>query len=158
MVTRAISAAFRQCLDQADTKRLRAIWREVYPGLPQPVTDDQAEIVLHRARTGSESTRLEARLYSHAWLTERAYPSDLPDNLRPPGERISPVIVPAVGVAVRTASQFADRKEEAKAVEKVMARAAGDMVRAGITDRATIAPYMWQKRLEFMAGKIRREV
>ncbi|MHA1547424.1 MAG: hypothetical protein ACTSYE_00675 [Alphaproteobacteria bacterium] len=151
-------SAFRQCLDTVDAVRLLALWKHVYPNLPQPKDLPTARIVMHHARTGAESMRLEARLYSHAWLMERGHKSELPRELRPPVERRESIIVPAVGVCVRTASAFADRKEQAKAVEKVMARAAGDMVRSGITDRARIAPYMWQKRREFLAGTLRREI
>lgn len=152
-----VSSAFRQALNEADGARLLGIWGHVFPDLPQPRDKEAAEVILHKARTEAESVRLEARLYSHAWLTERMHKSGLPDDLRPPGERVSPLIVRSVGVAVKTTSSFPDRIEEAKAVEKVMAAAAGEMVRRGIYDRATIAPVMWQKRREFLTGKLKRE-
>ena len=117
----AISREFRAALDSADVSKLSAIWGHVFPNLPQPSGRDQVEVVMHHARTAADSVGLAARLYSHAWLRERGHKSGLPREMRPANERRESIIVPAVGVSVGTLSRRADRREEAAAVEAVMA-------------------------------------
>ena len=153
-----LQAAFRDCLDSGDAVRLLKIYGTVFPKMPAPKDVEEAWVVLHQARTGAESVRLEKRLYSHAWLVERRLKSSLPDELRPPKQRVFPIIVSAVGVAVKAFSSRADRVEEAASLERVMARAAGDMIRDGIFDRARIAPVMWAARDAFINGRMRRVI
>lgn len=74
--------------------------------MPAPETVEQAEIVMHMARTQAESLPLRARAYSHCWLTERALPSQLPDALKPSAERLYPVVVDAVGISVNTKNEY----------------------------------------------------
>jgi len=154
----SLPAAFRDCLDIGDAARLLKIYGSVYPKMPAPKDLGEAWVILHQARTGAKSVRLEKRLYSHAWLMERGLKSSLPDELRPKVQQVCAVIVSAVGVAVKSITTRADRKEEAAALERVMARAAGDMVRDGIYDRARIAPVMWAARDAFINGRLRREL
>jgi hypothetical protein len=92
---------FREALEQLDVPLVRKIWRHVFPNMPQPASDDEALISLHMARSAARSIGFRARAYSHVWLVERGFPSQLPDELRPRAERIYPVIVPTVGIAVR---------------------------------------------------------
>ena len=153
-----LQAAFRECLDNGDALRLLQIYGSLFPKLPKPADIEEAQVILHQARTGAESVKLEKRLYSHAWLDERRLKSSLPDELKPPKKRIFPIISSAVGVAVKSFSRRSDRVEEAASLEQVMARAAGDMVRDGIYDRARIAPVMWAARDAFINGRMRREI
>jgi len=55
---------------------------------------------MHMARTSSGTVPVGLRVYSHRWLMERGLPSHLPDDLKPKGDRIYPVKVGAVGIAV----------------------------------------------------------
>jgi hypothetical protein len=101
------AAEFRRCLEQLDVVAARRIWAEAQPHLPQPKTDAEAEMVLHYARTQSDSMQLKLRAWSHRWLLERGLPSGLPDRLRPSAERIYPRVVSAVGIALGATSELA---------------------------------------------------
>lgn len=98
------AAQFRDCLERCDVEGVKAIWAQVFPHLPLPKTDDLVLVAIHRARTQAESVRFALRAYSHRWLEERGLPSGLPDELKPKADRIYPVVIGAVGVAVK--SQF----------------------------------------------------
>lgn len=98
--------AFRNLLTAGDVEGCRAFWRRHAPHLPQPETREQAEIVMHRARTEAESVPLAARAWSHRWLVERDLPSGLPDHLRPRAEQVCPVRVNAVGISINTRSEW----------------------------------------------------
>lgn len=91
---------FRQALEDLDVPLLRKVWAHSNSHLPQPRDDGEALIVAHMARSGSESISFKARAYSHAWLVERGYPSQLPDQLRPRAQQICPVTVPTAALAV----------------------------------------------------------
>ncbi len=145
--------AFRNALEDGDVARCRALWCALYPKMPQPESDGEAETVMHQARTGANSVSLEKRLYSHAWLDERGFPSQLPDEMKPPPQRRRPVIFPAVGVSVN--SMAVHRREDAKALEKVMADAAGEMIACGIVDTARISRRMWEAREAFLKGRLK---
>lgn len=95
------AAAFRQLLEEGDVTALVDTWAQLRPGMPRPETRDQAEIILHLARTATESVGLKYRAWSHRWLTERDLPSQLPDHLRPLAERMYPAIAEGVGISVR---------------------------------------------------------
>jgi hypothetical protein len=97
--------AFRGALERGDLSWLRRFWAEVMPGFPQ-VAEADAEFVMHRARTESESVSLKARAYSHRWLEEREYPSGLPDALKPKAERMYPRVVEGVGISVNTNNPY----------------------------------------------------
>lgn len=96
------ASEFRGLLEAGDIDGLRAWWKKHRPGMPQPESREQAEIVMHRARTEAGSVSLRARAWSHAWLRERQLPSGLPDRLRPSAERLYPVAIEAVGISVNT--------------------------------------------------------
>lgn len=149
-------AAFRECLLTGDADRLARIWREVFPGMPAPATPEGAAVILHQARTESETIPMPLRLYSHEWLLANGYHSRLPSRYRPGWD--AGVITPAVGIAVKPGGDEDGRREEAKALEVAMVRKAGDMVRDGITDRATIHPELRLVRKAFKAGKLRRVI
>lgn len=154
----SIPSALRRALEDGDAVEVARVYDAAYPKLPRLAGKDEAEVVMHQARTAAESMRIEKRLYSHAWLVERGLRSKLPDDLKPPGEKVKPVIFSAVGVAVKSLSSRADRVEEAREIERVMVRAAGQMVRDGITDRARIAPVMWQARENFIRGRLKKMI
>jgi hypothetical protein len=98
--------AFRNLLEAGDVDGLRAYWAEIAPGMPHAQTRDQAEIVMHRARTEADSIALRHRAYSHAWLRERSLPSGLPDHLKASAERLYPVAAKAVGISVNVRNAF----------------------------------------------------
>ena len=115
---------FRAALESLDVPLARKIWAHAMPNMPQPKTDAEAMIALHVARTAARSIAFKARAYSHAWLLDHGYPSQLPDNLRPRAERLYPRIVDGVGVAVRAISE--ERKPIARMIEKAMSDAVAD--------------------------------
>jgi hypothetical protein len=98
---------FRAALETLDVALVRKMWAHVMPHLPQPENDDDAMTSIHMARTAIPMIRFRDRAYSHSWLLERGYPSQLPDNLRPRAERLYPVTVPAVGLAVKNRTPVA---------------------------------------------------
>jgi len=128
----ALQDEFRLMLESGRVEVLRSLWSHVFPGLPQPESREQAEIVMHRARTEAESVSLKARAYSHAWLCERGLPSGLPDDLKPKAERIYPVVVSAVGVSINARSPLL--QPAAKMVERVVCDAVEDLYADGRTD------------------------
>lgn len=132
--------AFRNLLERGDVEGLRAFWRQASPHLPQPETREQAEFVMHRARTEAESLPLKSRAYSHRWLCDRDLPSGLPDNLKPRAERIYPRIVEAVGISVNARSAML--KPLARQVERAMADAVEEAYADGRTDPGFIRARM----------------
>ena len=153
-----VASAFRDVLDTGDAARYRLIWGDVYPSLPQLKDIDEARLSLHQARTSAESVRLEKRLYSHSWLRERGFQSGLPVELRPEGEQVEHRIISAIGVAVTSMSSSPTRRLEAKEIERIMANAGADLIRAGIFDKELTAKHMWQAREAYLTGRIRREI
>lgn len=97
---------FRQALETGDFQMLRRVWGAVAPHLPQPTTDAEAEITMHAARTATASIDFTKRAWSHRWLTERNFPSNLPDELRPSAEQVCPRKVDAVGISVNTGKEW----------------------------------------------------
>lgn len=132
--------AFRNLLERGDVEGLRAFWRQSSPHLPQPETREQAEIVMHRARTEAESVPLKKRAYSHRWLCDRGLPSGLPDELKPRAERIYPRVVEAVGISVNARSEML--KPLARQVERAMADAVEEAYADGRTDPGFIKTRM----------------
>lgn len=115
---------FRQALEDGDLDTLRGIWAQIAPLLPQPATDEDAAVVMHRARTEADTVSLRARAYSHRWLEERGLPSGLPDALKPAAERIYPRVVEGVGISVNFRSEW--MRPARKLVTKVMSDAVED--------------------------------
>lgn len=132
--------AFRNLLQAGDVEGLRAFWRNASPHLPQPESREQAEIVMHRARTEAESLPIDKRAYSHRWLCDRGLPSGLPDNLKPRAERIYPRVVEAVGISVNARSEML--KPLAREVERAMADAVEEAYADGRTDPGFIRARM----------------
>jgi len=93
-----------QVLRDGDHRRLRKGWSELFPHLPGPQSDEDAEIVLHHARTQNPRIEFKLRAWSHRWLAERDIPSGLPDELKPKAERLYPVVVSAVFVSANSNS------------------------------------------------------
>lgn len=94
------ASAFLALLEAGDVDALRSAWAKVAPHLPQPDTREKAEIVLHMTRTARPQLTFRARAYSHAWLIERALPSQLPDELKAKAERMYSRATAAVGISV----------------------------------------------------------
>jgi hypothetical protein len=100
------SAEMRRCLEEVDVEGVRALWRQVAPQLPQSVTDHDALIAIHHARTQSDWLRITDRFYSHRWLLDHGMLSGLPDHLRPSAERMYPRVVSAVGISINMRSEL----------------------------------------------------
>lgn len=98
--------AFRDLLEAGDVRGLRRHWASAAPNMPQPKNAEEAEIIMHRARTEAESVSFRHRAYSHRWLEERGLPSGLPDRLRPSAEQVCPRVAKAVGISVNTRSEY----------------------------------------------------
>lgn len=90
-----------QVLADLDVDTFRSLWSEVFPHLPPVKDDTEALVAIHLARTASDRTATEKRLYSHDWLIERGLPSQLPNELKRSSERVIPRTVTAVGLAVK---------------------------------------------------------
>lgn len=96
------SAAIRRCLLELDIDDSIKLWSLLQPGLPVPETRQEVLICLHMARTAARSMPFKARAYSHRWLVDNGYPSQLPDRLKPRAERIYPKNVESVGISVNS--------------------------------------------------------
>lgn len=115
---------FRQALEAGDLDTLCAIWTEAMPHLPQ-TPRERVEIVMHRARTETETLPLRARAYSHRWLTERGHPSALPDRLRASAERLYPKPVEGVGFSQKIS--FAPLRGAGSLIERAVHNAIEDV-------------------------------
>jgi hypothetical protein len=115
-----------------------------FPHLPQPQTDDEAEALMHVARTEMASLPLKLRAWSHRWLTERGLPSHLPDELKPKAERLYPVI--AEGVLVAVMVQDEEMRPFAKELERRMSAAVEDAYANGDTAPAIVRQRMREAR------------
>lgn len=143
------AATFRNLLEAGDVEGCRAYWRQHGSHLPQPETRDQAEIVMHHARTGADSVSFKARAWSHRWLIERDLPSGLPDRLRPSAEQICPVRKTAVGISVNFRSAFMKGAE--KEVRGAMEQAVLDADADGrIEDAAYVSARMAEAKAKAM--------
>jgi hypothetical protein len=99
-------SAVQECMTALDVERARKIWGVAFPHLPSIDSDVHMLITLHMARTQSETIDERLRFYSHQWLSERGYPSQLPDKLRPAAERLYPIKVSSVGISVNIKSEL----------------------------------------------------
>lgn len=115
------SSAFRALLEAGDVSSLRAYWSKYSPNMPQPRNDEEAEIIMHHARTTSKSISFKKRAWSHRWLTERLLPSGLPDNLKPSAERMYPTVAESVGISVNFTAKW--MKPAATQIQKAMSDA-----------------------------------
>lgn len=147
------AGAFRRALVEGDVEQMMAAWREVYGHLPQPANEAEGLVIMHRARAEAECVPLAKRIYSHHWLTERGYPSGLPDHLKPKAERIYPRIVEAVGISVNFPRMF---KWAEKLVERAMCDAVEDCYADGRTDPDYVSRAMMAARERKMAELLGR--
>lgn len=115
---------FHAALETGDVRMVRKASAIAFPHLPQPETAEAAEASMHMARTQLDTLPLDARAWSHCWLTERGLPSQLPDELRPKAEQMFPVI--AEGVFVSANSNSPALKPAAKLVQAAMSDAVED--------------------------------
>lgn len=144
-----MNAEFRQILIDADAAKARSAWSSIAPHLPQPKDDVEALACLHIARTAAQTIPPRLRYYSHRWLLEHGYPSQLPDRLRAPAERMYPKKVDAVMVAVR--SQFPEVKE---AITGAMNDAVADCYANGDRDPLIVKPQMMAARARERRGLV----
>lgn len=142
------SAAFRQCLVDLDVPLSRKLWRHVSPHLSQPADDAEMLATLHMARTATEDIDTRLRFYSHRWMLDRGYPSQLPDRLKPSAERMYPRVVDAVGVSVN--SKYPIVKAE---IGGAMVNAVLETYADGVKDPAIVKGRMLQAR-----GRARRSL
>jgi hypothetical protein len=136
----AVANEFRQLLEAGDVAALRRAWHRIAPTMPQPDSDEQAEVVMHHARTQSHTVGFRHRAYSHRWLTERMLPSALPDQLKPSAERMYPVVVEGVGVSVNFRSP--DMAPAALEVRGAINEAIQDCYADGRTEPAFVTQRM----------------
>jgi hypothetical protein len=94
--------ALRRCLSDLDIDGAIAVWAKVSPGQPPPATRQEVLIALHMARTAARSINMAKRVYSHCWLLDHGYPSQLPDILKPRAEWMYPRAVGGVGISVNS--------------------------------------------------------
>jgi hypothetical protein len=139
---------FRAALEAGDVQRLRKMWSVAAPHLPQPTSDAEAEVVMHRARTESETVSLKARAWSHRWLSERNLPSGLPDMLKPSAERMYPRVVEGVGLSINCRNPYF--KPAMIEVRQAMEGVVEDCYANGDTDPAIVRPRMAQAREKVM--------
>lgn len=138
------AAAFRTALEAGDLATLCGLWAKASPHLPQPKSEAEAEIVMHRARTESRAVSLRARAWSHRWLTERQLPSGLPDELRPKAERLCPIVVEGVGIAVMARSPLF--RSVAAEMQQAMSDAVADAYASGRKDPAFVSARIKEAR------------
>ena len=142
---------FRNLLETGDIDGCRAYFAANAPHLPQVETREQAEIVMHRARTEAESVSLKARAYSHRWLCERRLPSGLPDALKPAADRLYPERRVAVGISFNFRSPHLERA--ARIVQTAMEEAVLDADAHGrIEDSAFVSARMAEAKDRAMLG------
>lgn len=113
--------AFLRALVDGDVRTLRRMWSRVSPHLPQVDAAD-GETCMHIARTATKGVPLKCRAYSHRWLEERGYPSQLPDKLKPQAERMYPRVASAAGFAWSSSSEIL------RPAKPIVDRAVGDRV------------------------------
>lgn len=97
---------FRRILIELDVAGARALWAKTAPKATQPASDGEALATLHMARTAAVTVPFKARAYSHCWLLDHGFPSQLPDRLKPRAERLYPREVRAVGIAVHATNEL----------------------------------------------------
>lgn len=107
-------------------------------------------MALHGARTAAESMPLKLRAYSHRWLIERGYPSQLPDKLKPKAEQMFPKVAEGVGIACKTNNKYL--KPAMPIIQKAMGDAVEDCFANGDRDPKLVkSQMMLAKDREFKA-------
>jgi len=115
------SAAMFNCIREIDVKRAMGIWKSERPNAAQPENEYQATMMLHYARARMPSMPEQLRFYSHSWLINNGFPSELPDELKPKAQRMYPILAGAVGVS---SGSLGGRKSAFNyAIDKVMSDA-----------------------------------
>lgn len=145
---------FRDLLERGDVRGLVAAWSQMFPDMPRPDTLEHAEIAMHLARTGAASVTFKLRAWSHRWLTERALPSQLPDELKPNAEQLCPVVQDCVGISVNTRSPYL--KPAMLEVRGAMENAVNDAYADGRREPAFVKARMFEARdktLQALFGK-----
>lgn len=146
------ATAFREALQLGDVDRLRQLWAALFPHLPQPQDRMEATVVLHQARTAANSVTIAARQYSHRWLREQGYRSDLPYELKSKAEQQGrPVIVEAVGISVGSMDKSPGGRERTAFIRKSMEKVVHEMFGAGETD-----PVLMRRRMMEARSRARR--
>lgn len=142
------ASEIRRLLERGDVQGCRQYWHKHAPDMPQPETREQAEIVMHMARTAAESVAFSHRAWSDRWLEERGLPSQLPDELKPEARRTHPRIVEAVGVSVNFRS--AVLAPAAAEIEGAMSAAVADCFANGDRDPVLVKARMFEVRDQAM--------
>lgn len=106
----------RDILIEGDFRKLRAMWAENMPGMPQPETDEDAEIAMHQARTAAKTIPLRYRIWSHCWLGDRGLASLLPAELIP-GVQVVDAYTVGIAFGVLEPSLIPASKEIVKYME-----------------------------------------
>ena len=140
------SEQFRDCLDRCDVQGVRALWGHCFAHLPQPGSDFEVLVMIHRARTEAQSVVRSKRYYSHQWLVANGIPSGLPEKDRPKAERRDFKFAYGVGIAVKTNSQDPERQALARHVQDAMADAVEHAFADGRTDTAFLRARMGEAR------------
>lgn len=133
-----------RCLIECDTAGVRRLWKYIAPHLPQPTSDREALISIHMSRTQMDCLNLRLRAYSHRWLIDNGYPSQLPDRLKPRAERMYPRIVEACGIAVVGRSALG--RQVAPIIQRAMMDAAEDCFANGDREPAVLGAHIQQAR------------
>lgn len=135
--------AMAKALLDLDLPALRAL-SALQPHLPQPGGDREVLVTAHMARTSSDALPLKARAYSHRWLLDQGYPSQLPDELKPRAERIYPVVAEGVGIFVMGQSELG--RAVAPLVRKAMSDAVEECYADGRREASIVKPRMMEAR------------
>ena len=141
---------FRDLLERADVAGVRRLLPEIMPHFPPPKTQEEMEITLHMARTACDLLPLQKRAWSHAWLSEKSLPSQLPDQLKPAAERMYPRVVEGVGISVKAGSP--ERVPVALAVRGAMETVVEEMFADGDRDPALVRQRMFEARSKVLKG------
>jgi hypothetical protein len=149
-------AEFRQALENGDVAALQRIHPILFPHAPAAPTSGDAEIQMHMARTQADWLDLKRRAYSHRWLQERGYPSQLPDDLKPKAERLYPIIAEAVLVSANSNSPIL--KPAMPIVQKAMCDAVEEAAADGkLSDSEFVKARMGEARRRSMRQLFGRE-
>lgn len=138
------SGLFQELLEKGDVAGLRRLLPEVMPQFPAPKDDAEVEVTMHMARTTCQALSFSRRAYSHSWLLERGYPSQLPDHLKPAAERAYPRIVEGVGIIVKAGSP--EMRPLARAVQRSMEVVVEEMYADGDRDPVLVKARMMDAR------------
>lgn len=138
---------FREALESANVPLVRKLAAHLFPHLPPPKSDAEAEIVMHIARTAGDNIMHKCRAYSHAWLMERGLPSQLPQHMRKKAEQMYPITVKSVGISVKGSSELG--RQVAPLIRGAMEDAVIETYADGYADQPQIVKSrMLEKRSE----------